>query len=373
MKYRKSLLTGLLLLLFVWTDAPAQTEPDRRRAETEKILRAIHEKQKNVGLAAAVYRGGKPVYTGELGFADLEQRVPVRRDTRFQVASVTKAFTGAALVRLLARGKIQPDADIRKHLPEFPKRSGTAITAELLAVHMAGIRHYRDGEKTAAFLSTHYPDPASAVRIFSADELTAEPGTKYGYSSYGYNLLALLIEKAAGRPFTEFVEAELFTPLGLRNASFNDVRYVLANRARHYSFYDPLTYAPSEALFRVPDFDYSYNQGGGNIITTAEDLARFGQAFTEEGFFSRRELELLYRKPRSESPWGYGWFIREKTADEAVRLHITGAFPGVQAGLYVFPADGLSVAVISNTWGVGSNSGEMVSDVPQKIAAVWKD
>lgn len=272
----------------------AQTESIDRQEATNRILQIIHDKQKNVGLTAAVYKNGKLVYSKGIGFADLELKVPASKNTKFQIASVTKAFTGAALIKLFADGKIDLDADIQKYVPDFPKKSQSSITPNLLAIHKGGIRHYKQGEKSVDFLNTNYADLSEAVKLFKDDDLLHKPGTKYQYSSYGYNLLALAIQNAAKKPFAEYVEEEIFNHLDLKDTQFNDTRFVIENRGSHYSFYDPITFAPSEKILRVPDFDYSYNMGGGNILTTSEDLAKFGQAFTKRGFLEEKYLEMFY-------------------------------------------------------------------------------
>lgn len=365
------ILLGIVLIFLLSSVCSLAVSPEKKRLATRKVLENIHEKQKNVGLSAAVYHKGKLVFSEGIGFADLEFKVPVSKNTKFQIASVTKAFTGAALIKLAGEGKIGLNQDIREYVPGFPKKSASPITPKLLAIHLAGIRHYRSGEKNLKFLNTHYQDLTEAVRLFSGDDLIAEPGTKYNYSSYGYNLLALAIQNAAGNSFDKYVGEQIFRPLGLENTEFNDVRFVSENRTRHYSFFDPISYRPSDKLRRVPDFDYSYNMGGGNILSTAEDLAKFGQAFIHEGFFTEKQLALIYQRPRSESPWSYGWFVPENPGKTGRRLHITGAFSGAQASLYVYPDEELSIAVLANTWGLGSNSGEMV-EVPKEIFEIWK-
>ncbi len=345
------------------------------RALTE-ALQDVHARQRNVGLAAAVSRNGERLFSDHLGFADLERRVPVTARTRFAVASVTKAFTGAALVKLAERGRIELDAPIQRYVPGFPAKTGGTITPRLLAAHLAGVRHYRDGERTPEFLATHFDDIRDALRLFRDDPPLSAPGSRYSYSSYGYNLLAAAIQAAAGRPFPQYVREAILEPLGLADTQFDDARRPALDRARGYSYYDLATSAERERPILVPEWDYSYNMGGGNMSSTPEDLVRFGQAFVRPGFFSREALALFYtpqRTPVAESPWSFGWFVTTEAEDgggATRRLHITGAFPGVQAALYVYPDRQVVVAITANTWGVGSRSGEMVSELPRRLAAL---
>ena len=120
---------------------------------------------------------------------------------------------------------------------------------------------------------------------------------------------------------------------------------------------------------RVPEWDYSHNLAAGNMFSTA-DLVRFGSAFIRPGFLTRDGWLLLTTRPRIggvESPMSFGWFVSEN--DRTPReIHTSGSNAGVQAALYVYPDSSLVVAVLSNTWGIGSRSGEMVSELPQEIA-----
>jgi serine beta-lactamase-like protein LACTB, mitochondrial len=343
--------------------------PDR----VNRALLAMHTQQRNVGLSAAVLREGRLVLSECLGFADLEHRVPVKRHTRFMIASINKAFTGAALIKLVEAKGIDLDLPIQRYVPTFPEKGGTPITARLLAAHLGGIRHYSTGEKSPRFFLNHYDDAVAAIELFQADQLIAPPGVEYSYSSYGYNLLAAAIQSASGRSFPTYVHEAIVEPLGLGNILFDDVRRVVRDRARPYSYYDPVTYQEGSELWRVPDWDYSYNMGGGNMLSTAEDLVTFGGAFMEPGFFTQNSLELLHNAQHTaatKSPWSYGWFVKRDAAGWRY-LSITGAVPGVQAALIIYPEQKLATAVISNTWGIGADSGEMVSDLPLGISRFY--
>jgi CubicO group peptidase (beta-lactamase class C family) len=126
----------------------------------------------------------------------------------------------------------------------------------------------------------------------------------------------------------------------------------------------------------VLDVDYSHNIAGGDMRTTVEDMAHFGDALTHPGLLSSQSLEMLYRQPRVgavESSMSFGWFV--SPADRRpTRININGANPGMQAAIYVYPAARLVIAIAANTWGVGSRSGDMTgsapTQLPSRLAAV---
>ena len=355
--------------------APAASAATCRdaRGEMRRALRSTHDRQKNVGLGAAVLLGGTFVLSEGLGHADLEHRVPVTRATRFGIASVTKAFTGAAVLKLHEAGRLDLDAPIQRYVPAFPAKPGGAITPRLLAAHRAGLRHWHDDERTPALYATHFNDVVDILALFRNDSLVAPPGTRYSYSSPGYNLLAAAAQSAAGKRFEDYVAGAVIEPLGLRSTGFDDVRRVNASRARRYAYYDPHTFAEDTTrVFRVPDWDYSHNTGGGNMYSTAEDLARFGRALARPGLLSRASLELLHARPAGGAAgpaMNYGWFVRPAGAGPR-RIHITGSNPGLQAAVHVYPDHDLAVVVLSNTHGVGARSGEMVAELPERLAAL---
>jgi CubicO group peptidase (beta-lactamase class C family) len=342
-----------------------------QRDQMRRAVRAVHDRQKNVGLAAVVLLGGTPVLAEYLGYADLEHRAPVTRATRFGIASVTKAFTGAALLTLHDAGRLDLDAPVQRYVPAFPAKPGGTITPRLLAAHRAGLRHWKDDERTPALYATHFDDVARLVPLFEDDTLVAAPGTRYSYSSPGYNLLAAAVQAAAGERFQDYVARAVLAPLGLADTGFDDVRRVNPHRARRYAYYDPYTFAQDTArVFRVPDWDYSHNMGGGNMYATAQDLARFGRALTRPGLLSRASLDLLYARPPGDTAgpvMTFGWFVRPAAAGPR-RIHINGSNAGLQAALFVYPDQDLVVTVLSNAHGVGAQSGELVVDLPERVA-----
>lgn len=341
----------------------AQRTCDLPRIHT--VIADVQSRQQNVGVAIAVWRDGKPAYADYLGLADLEDSVPVRRDTRFGIASVTKAFTGLALLKLWESGRIDLDAPIQRYVPSFPVKPGGAITVRLLAAHLAGLRHWGN-ERGPALYARHFDDVKDVLPLFQDDSLIAAPGSGYHYSSPGYNVLGAAIEAAAAIPYPRWVEQAVLRPLGLSATGFDDVRAVLPHRARRYSFYDLTSFADVEQPVRVPDWDYSHNLAGGDMYATVEDLARLGNAVLAPGFFSDSAYRLLITRPRAangESPMAFGWFVNGLAARPR-ELHSTGSNAGLQAGVAVFPDQGIVVAALTNTWGKGSRSGEFADAGP---------
>jgi len=353
--------------------APAFAEAPRCAASNDQLRAAItdvHERQRNVGVQSAIHLDGRLVFTATVGLADRDRRIPVSRTTRFPVASITKAFTGVAALKAAASGRLDLDAPIQTWVPEFPVKPELAVTPRRLAANRTGIRHW--GPERDALFVRRFDRLSQILPLFASDPLLPGAGAEYQYSSYGYNLLGLAVERATGTEFTRYVGRRILAPLRLSRTAFDDARRARAGRTKLYSAYDLTSYEEIPAggtLIEVPPRDYSHNMAGGNMSSTAEDLVRFGAALLRPGLLAAPEWDLLYTRPEfagGPSAMSFGFFASEPGSER--RISISGANPGTQAGLIVYPTRGLAVAVLSNSWGFGSRSGEMTSDLPKRLA-----
>lgn len=344
-------------------------------AQLLAAIREVHDRQHNVGVQSAIHLNGRLAFSASLGFADRERRVPVTRETRFPIASVTKAFTGLATLRAVAAGRLNLDAPIQTYVPEFPVKGELVITPRRLAAHRAGIRHW--GPERDALFTRRFDRLSQIIPLFAADPLLPNAGREYQYSSYGYNLLALAVERATRTEFTRYVDRNVLIPLRLSQTAFDDARRPRSGTTKLYSAFDftrmtPEGYPefpPGTPLIEVPARDYSHNMAAGNMSSTAEDLVRFGAALFRPGFLSPREYDLLVTRPEFDggpSTMSFGFFVSGPGSER--RLWISGANPGTMSALVVYPERGLAVSVLANSWGYGARDGTMTSDLPRRLA-----
>jgi serine beta-lactamase-like protein LACTB, mitochondrial len=342
----------------------------RMAAAIRSAVDEVSIQQRNIGLAVAVWHRGRVVFAAGQGFADLEQSVPVSRETRFQVASVTKAFTGLVLLKLVEAGRIDLDAPIQRYVPTFPQKPGEPITLRLLQAHLGGIRGYRPGERTTSFFDRHFDRAMDATVVFAQDSLGAPPGTRPIYSSYGYNLIAAAIEGATGRRYTEILATDIIGPLGLARTAPPDARVPIRHRSRSYTYRAPNNPSvETDTVFRGRDFDFSYNAGGGNLLTTAEDLVRFGSGLLAPGFLKPEMRTLLLTPFRADAIQNFGWVMIQDSSSRRV-LFTTGDIEAFQAGVAIWPEQDLVVAITSNTNGIGAQAPVLRRDVPQRIGRI---
>jgi serine beta-lactamase-like protein LACTB, mitochondrial len=293
------------------------------------------------GLAVAVAVDGRVVYAEGFGYADLEQRVPAWPSTRFRIGSISKPLTAVALMQLVEQRKIDLDAPVQKYVPSFPDK-GTKITPRLLAGHLAGIRHYQGDEFLSA---THYDSVLDGLKIFANDPLVAPPGTKYSYSTYGFNLLAAVIESASSEPFLEYMQRHVFDTLGLVQTTADQNRLLIAERSRFYA-------RQKDGSFEnAPYVDNSYKWAGGGFLSTPEDLVTFGSALLRPGFLTADSLKLLFTSQKTgdgkETGYGMGWSIRKSESGQRIYDHGGGSVGGT-CELIVYPDSHVVVALLTN-------------------------
>ncbi len=329
-----------------------------------RIVAEFQLRQQNTALVVGIRHNGITVFREASGQADRERGLAADASMAFSIASITKAFTGVALLKLAEERRIDLDAEIQRYVSDFPRHpSGRPVTVRMLAHHLGAVRHW-GAERNDAVYARHFDDVHDILALFKDDPWVPNlvPLTRYSYSSYGYNVLAMAIQSAAGMPFQRYLARAVVDPLALRGVQFDRPGLGGTRRPARYSWYDltdfhDLTDAPQ----RVPDWDYSHNTAGGGLIATVDDLMTFGRAMRTPGLLRAESVALLWSRPRIgnvESPMSFGWFPRANPT----RLSVGGSNAGVQAGLAVWQESDLVITVLANSWGKGSRSGELMDD-----------
>ena len=324
--------------------------------DAASLLAETFVEQGLVGLQATLSLDGEPLLSQAWGHADLDHDVPLSTDTRMPIASVTKALTGVAYLRLLERGVVRADQDVRELVPEWPEKAEGPLLLSHLVNQTHGIRHYRD-EVYPRFFTAHFDTLADALGVFADDDLLSPPGERFTYSSYAYSLLGLALERAAKTPFADLLQSEVLDPAGMTRTVPNDPRVPIPGRATCYSFFSPSwPFAPSDDLLVMPRLDFSYNAAGGNLLSTTEDLVRFGERLRTGALLtptSSAELDASTTTNSGEpTGWSHGWFVIERGG--TLQWRINGSNPGCWAHLRVYPEEGLVLALATNTWSPSS-------------------
>jgi serine beta-lactamase-like protein LACTB, mitochondrial len=333
-------------------------------AAFRRIVSEFQERQQNAAISVGILHRGVTVFREAIGFASLEDQLPADPAMAFSIASVTKAFTGVALLKLVEDGRIDLDAEIQRYMPDFPRHpGGRPVTVRVLAHHLGAVRHWGP-ERNEQLYSRHFDDIRDILTLFGDDPWVDDlaPLSRYSYSSYGYNTLGMAIQRASGNSFQEYLAEWVLAPLGLRSVQFDRPGFGGALRPSRYSWYDLTDFQElTDAPQRVPDWDYSHNMAGGGLIANVDDLLTFGRAMRDPGLLNVESLAEIWMRPRIEgveSPMSFGWFPRTDPS----RISISGSNAGVQAALTVWKDEDLVVALLANSWGRDSRSGEFMDD-----------
>ncbi len=257
------------------------------------------------GLAVAVSYHGIPIWKKGYRHTDIENQKAVHPDSSlFRIGSVSKTLTSIALGQLIERGSIDVDADVRKFVPYFPEKQHS-MTVKQVAGHIAGIRHYMGIE----FMSNeYYPDIKSSLKIFMNDDLLFEPGEKYSYSSYGWNLISAVIEEASGVPFLEYMQQNVFDKARMWNTHPDLNSRHMDQRVKFYI-------RSGDKNVIAPEVDNSYKWAGGGFIGTATDLLRFNRNVFNKTLISKSTfIELTTPQTLNNGKttnYGMGWRATE--------------------------------------------------------------
>jgi len=312
--------------------------PEARVAAAAAYVDSLRVAHGIPGISVAVASGDRVAWQSAVGWSDSTRVERVSPSSLFRIGSVSKLLTATAAVRLSERGVLDLDRPISEFIPMLP-RTYAPITPRMLAGHLGGIRHYTDGEYVS---QTAYASVGASLSRFLDDPLVATPGTRYAYSSYGYNLLGSVLEQATETPFRTIVREEVTSPLGLEGIMPSEAGG-LPREVNYFSRTD------SGELEEVPFVDLSDRWPSGGYIASAGDLARFGSMIFHALSESARRTMLtpMDTVEGTSTGVGVGWRIGVDSRGRRIAHH-GGTAMGSRAFLLAYPERDLAVAVLAN-------------------------
>lgn len=277
---------------------------------------------------------GKVVLEKSYGFAVDEWQVPNSAGTKYEIASLTKQFTAAAILQLQDAGKLNVQDAVSKYYPEAP-RTWKGMTIHHLLTHTSGLPEddWKDFFKGAC---TSYTT-ADLVKTFRDRPLGSQPGAEWKYRNTEYYLLAYIVEKLSGETYGAYLAQHVFQPLKMSHSGFEPAYTVIPRMAQGYS-------REHEALSQRQYYDRSMETGAGGIYTTVEDMLLWNRALDSPGLLSAKSLDLMFT-PHPPGNYGYGWFI--ETSPRRKVFH-EGGDPGFGAFEVRYPDQHLVIVVLAN-------------------------
>ncbi len=287
-------------------------------------LRPFVDNREISGAVTLVATPERIVHLGMIGKADIGEGKPMRPDTIFWIASMTKPTTATAVLMLQDEGKLSVDDPVAKYLPEFESlkdadKKPVRVTIRHLLTHTSGMSEISSAEARAI------KNLAGVIPLYVAKPVKYEPGTKWTYCQSGINTAARIVEVVSGVPFDEFVKARLFGPLGMKDTTFylNDMQ--LPRLARSYRRTGGELAATEISILhgKSPTSHDRFPAANGGLFSTAADYARFCQMILNGGEYEGKR----YLKPESVklmttvqtgdlktgftagNGWGLGWCV----------------------------------------------------------------
>ena len=305
-------------------------------ARMEKVINA-YVPSRFMG-SVLVAQDGKVLLDKGYGFANLEWDVPNTPTTKFRLGSITKQFTAASILLLEERGKLNVEDPVKKYMPDAPA-AWDKITIFHVLTHTSGIPSFTgfpDFESREAQAMT----PEKLVEWFRDKPLEFEPGTKWNYSNSGYVLLGYLIEKISGQSYSDFVQQNIFTPLGMKDSGYDSNSAIIAHRAAGYT---PGKSGAVNAGFVHMSIPFS----AGALYSTTEDLLRW-----EQGLFGGKVLTAAsLAKMTTPFKQDYAFGLGVSTQNGHKMIAHDGGIQGFNTALAYYPDDKLVVAVLANVNG----------------------
>ncbi|HEY9443740.1 MAG TPA: serine hydrolase domain-containing protein [Gemmatimonadales bacterium] len=291
-----------------------------------------------------VAREGREIYSSAWGMADRARGVPNTVETRFNLGSMNKMWTAVAIAQLAERALVDLDAPVGRYVPELPNRTiRERVTIRHLLSHTSGMGSYFEN----GFLQDHTyaATPVDYVPFYAGDSLAFAPGERMGYSNAGFALLGLIVERASGRPYYEYMRERVLEPAGMTGAAFLDLRARPTDVAVGYA-------APEGGRGAAePNWDLiePHSSPAGGAYARAADLVAFSRALWG-GRLVGPELVREFTTGKvamgPQMQYGYGFGTAEIAGWRQVGHN--GGAPGVNAEMMMFPDQGIDVVVLSN-------------------------
>ncbi|NNE98477.1 MAG: serine hydrolase [Pyrinomonadaceae bacterium] len=318
---------------------PAQAEFAEKIAKIEEFVQAQMKRDGITGLTIG-FQSGDFRWVKGFGMADIENKIPTKPQSSYRMASVTKPMTAVGILLLVEQGKIALDAEVQKYVPYFPKKKYPVTIRQLLG-HIGGISHYRNYDLEGHF--KEHKNTREAIRVFEKFDLVNEPGTRYSYTSYGFNLLGAAIEGASGKSYGEYMTENVWKPLGMNSTVLDNPVKIIPNRVRGYRLINGKL-ANSEFV------DISSRFAAGGIRSTVPDMLNFAKGMYEGKLLTAKMRTDMWTSQTTKNGYGtgYGYGWRTNAPNGRFMVGHSGSQAETKTYLMAIPNERFAAAVAIN-------------------------
>jgi CubicO group peptidase (beta-lactamase class C family) len=327
--------------------AAASSETSTGLARMEQVIQSFVAGKQFMG-SVLVARGNDKLLDKGYGYADLEWNVPDSPKTKYRLGSVTKQFTAASILLLQEHAKLNVHDPVRKYMPDAPA-AWDKVTILNLLTHTSGIPNFTDFPDYESFARVPHT-PEQLVKRFRDKPLDFQPGEKWQYSNSGYALLGYLIEKISGQSYQEFLEENVFKPMGMMESGYDSNFAIIPERASGYSRFGDGFNNASYVNMTVPF-------AAGGLYSTTGDLLRWEQSLFGGKLLSPASLKEMTTPFKND--YAFGLEVRALNGRKVIEH--AGGIDGFNTVLAYYPEDKLTVVVLANL--EGSAAGEISRDL----------
>ena len=322
--------------------------------EQRSIIETNRETQGIPGLAVAIVKEGEILAAEGFGFRNVEQKLPMTAQTVFPLCSLSKSFTGVAIMQLVEAGQLALDEPVVSYLPDFRIADAEAtrkITPRMLLSHQSGLGRTGHQDRMFKEEKSPYSSRADLVKQLSEVMSQTQPNVTWSYCNEGYAILGLLVDTISGMSLEEYFQTRIFDVVGMKQSYVRFAQWREAENRSH-------TYQKHGDNYQETNLPKEYNiyLASGGICSTVSDMARYQIAtldYTHSPLLSPGFLDQMHTisRPYGDTGWGYGlgWMVAW-SGDRKICEH-GGRLAGVSTHSLMVPAAKLGVVVLSNLGG----------------------
>jgi len=313
--------------------------------KAQERLELFFEKGETAGVSAGYALNDSILWQSAVGYADVKENKPFKTNTKLRMASIAKSMTALAVMQLWEANKLDLDTPIQIYIPDFPIHSKTQITIRHLLSHTSGIAGYKNLKEQSN--TKEYKSLTNALELFKNRQLLFEPGTKYNYTTYGYTVLGVIIERVSGMTFEDYMQKYIWNRADMRETGVVKYGFVPENDSKIYRRKGGKG-KPKEGV----ETNLSDRTPGGGFYTTVTDMLKFGNAVINNVFVKRETFDFMrehHSLEKERNGYGFGWFLYGSKPNEGEIIGHSGAQMGCSSQLLITPEQKVVAVVLANT------------------------
>lgn len=301
------------------------------------------EKENYLSGVILIAKDGKPLYKEAFGYANLPDSIRNRTDTKFNLASMNKMFTGMAVMQLVETGKISLEDKVGKYLTDYPNKVvSDSVTIHQLLTHTSGMGNF--WEELDKLAKEKFKTVADYLPLFADQKLSFTPGSDFLYSNSGYMLLGLLIEKITGKSYHDYVKDNIYKPAKMMNTDAYELDEAIPNLATGYTMSLEKPGQWKNNIFS----NVAKGTPAGGGYSTVDDLLKFANALQGNVLLSKESTNVYTSGKVKYREGMYGYGFSENTINGHRVIGHTGGHFGIANELMIFPDLGYTVVILTN-------------------------